>query len=61
MMVLYCCLFNIIHHNSTFNPNSITFTLYYYLREQKTPTRPLTFTPLRMEACGRAERRGGSV
>ena len=61
MMILYGCLFIIIHYNTTFNPNSITFTLYYCLQEQNTPTRPLLLTPRRMEACGRAERRGSSV
>ena len=38
MMILYCCLFYIfVIILSTSDPTSITFTLYYYLREQKTP------------------------
>ena len=38
MMILYCCLFYIfIIILSTFDPTSIKFTLYSYLREQKPP------------------------
>ena len=52
MMVLYGCLFYIfIVILSTSDPTSITFTLYYYLQEQNTPTRPLLLMPHRMEAC----------
>ena len=29
MAVLYCFVSNIIHYNGAFNPNSVTFTLYY--------------------------------
>jgi hypothetical protein len=52
MMVLYGCLFYIfILILSTFEPKSITFTVYYYLPKQKTPTRPLSLTPCRTESA----------
>ena len=51
-MVLYGCLFYVfILTLTTFDPNSIMFTFYYYLPEQKTPTRPLSLTPCRMESA----------
>ena len=35
MIVLDCCNLNIIHYDGIFKPNSIMFTLFYYLRGKK--------------------------
>ena len=37
MAVLYCFVSNIIHYNGAFNPNSVTFTLYYCITYRISP------------------------
>ena len=61
MMVLYCCLLNIIHYNSTFNPNSIKFALYYcitYCQDHDTKSVVIVCRSAKMKA---APRGGGIV
>ena len=63
MMVLYGCLFYIfILILSTFEPNSITFTVYYYLPKKNTDTPPVVDAAQNgIGDDGLDERRGGSV